>query len=101
MTAQTAVQDEQLGQSQCWCCGISGNPAKMVHLGNHPEVTLCTRCAHAVSKWAWENEDADRTGFAVRARDQFRGMRKAVVRRGWHHSRLIGRPLRWLGKHLP
>src|SRR5260370_22969148 len=29
---------------------MSGNPAKMVHLGNHPEVTLCTRCAHSVSK---------------------------------------------------
>jgi hypothetical protein len=101
MTAQTAVEDERMGRSECWCCGMSGNPAKMVHLGNHPEVTMCTRCAHSVSKWAWEIEDADRTGLAVRVRDQLRGMRKTVVRRGWHHSGLIGRPLRWLGKYLP
>jgi hypothetical protein len=40
MTAQIAVEDERLGRSECWCCGISGDPAKMVHLGDHPEVTL-------------------------------------------------------------
>jgi hypothetical protein len=101
MTAQTATEDERVGRPECWCCGIRQGSAKMVRLGNHPEVTLCTRCAHSVSKWAWEIEDADRTGIAVRARQQLRGVREAVVRHGWHNSRLIGRPLRWLGRHLP
>jgi hypothetical protein len=76
-------------------------PALMVHLGNHPEVTVCTGCARSVSKWAWEIEDQSRTGAAVRARDQFRRLRRGVVRRGWHRSRFIGRPLRWLGRHTP
>lgn len=101
MAAQTAVQDEPPGQSKCWCCGTIEDPAKLVHLGNHPEVTVCTRCAHSISKWAWEIEDDSRTGLAVRARDRFRRLRKTVVQRGWHHHPLIGRPLRWIGKHTP
>jgi hypothetical protein len=72
-----------------------------VHLGNHPEVTVCIRCAHSISKWAWEIEDQSRTGIAVRARDGFRRLRRGVVQRGWHHHRLIGRPLRWIGRHTP
>jgi hypothetical protein len=101
MTAQTAVQDKPAGGSECWCCGTIEDPTQLVHLGNHPEVTVCTRCAHSISKWAWEIEDQSRTGLAVRARDQFRRLRKTVVQRGWHRSRLIGRPLRWIGKHTP
>jgi hypothetical protein len=80
---------------------MTEEPAKMVRLGNHPEVTLCTRCAHSVSKWAREIEDAGRTGLAARTRDQLRDVRKTVMRRGWHRYPLIGRPLRWLGRHLP
>jgi hypothetical protein len=101
MTVHTAVEDESRGRSECWCCGVIEDPAKLVHLGNHPEVTVCTRCAHSISKWAAEIEDQARTGLAVRARDQFRNLRKGVVRRGWHHNRFIGRPLRWLGKRTP
>jgi hypothetical protein len=101
VTTRTAVEDEHQGGSKCWCCGMIEDPAKLVRLGNHPEVTVCTRCAHSVSKWAWEIEDQDRTGAAVRARGGFRRLRKAVVRRGWHQGRLVGRPLRWLGKFTP
>lgn len=101
MTAETAVQDEPAGRSECWCCGTIEDPTQVVHLGNHPEVTVCTRCAHSISKWASEIEDQSRTGLAVRARDQFRRLRNMVVQRGWHRSRLIGRPLRWIGKHTP
>lgn len=102
MTVHTAIEDEQTpGPSQCWCCGAIQDPAKLVHPGNHPEVVVCTRCAHSLSKWAWEIEDQARTGLAVRARDRFRRLRKHVVRRGWHNNRLIGRPLRWLGRFTP
>ncbi|MGI8761599.1 MAG: hypothetical protein ACR2LF_09985 [Jatrophihabitantaceae bacterium] len=101
MTAQTAVQDDPQGRSECWCCGTIEDAAKLVHLGNHPEVTVCTRCAHSISKWAWEIEDQSRTGLAVRARDRFRDLRKTVVHRGWHRHRFIGAPLRWIGKHTP
>jgi hypothetical protein len=101
MTVQTAVRDQPQGRSECWCCGKAEELAKLVHLGNHPEVTVCTRCAHSISKWAWEIEDQSRTGLAVRVRDRFRQARKIVVQRGWQHRSLIGRPLRWIGKHMP
>jgi hypothetical protein len=102
MSAQVVVVDEEpLRRSECWCCGLIEDPAKLVHLGNHPEVTVCTRCARSISKWAWEIEDQSRTGLAVRGRDAFRRLRKTVMQRGWHHNRLLGRPLRWLGKHMP
>lgn len=101
MAAHTEFADQPQGRSECWCCGVIEDPAKLVHLGNHPEVTVCTRCAHSISKWAWEIEDHSRTGLAVRARDAFRRARKNVVQHGWHNGRFIGPPLRWLGKHTP
>lgn len=97
----TAVGVHDGGNVQCWCCDISDAPDRMVHLGNHPEVHLCLRCAHFVHQQAWEIEDLGRAGPAAFARDQFRNLRAEVVRRGWHHNRLIGGKLRWLGKYLP
>ena len=41
----------------CWCCGCSGTVEQMAHLGQHPEVAVCIRCAHSLSKWAWEIEE--------------------------------------------
>ncbi|HEU5042955.1 MAG TPA: hypothetical protein VFT75_02350 [Nocardioidaceae bacterium] len=101
MATRAAVEDEELGQSQCWCCGAIEEPAKLVHLGNHPEVAVCIRCAHSLSKWAWEIEDQSRTGPAVRARDGIRRLRKTVIQHGWHHNKIIGRGLRWLGRFTP
>ena len=102
MTASTAIEDEQPpGRSQCWCCGTVDDPARFVHLGNHPEVVVCIRCAHSLSKWAWELDDEARTGLAVRARDSFRRLRKTVVRHGWHNNKLLGRGLRRIGRFTP
>lgn len=86
---------------ECWCCGNSGVSAQMVHLGNHPEVALCTRCCRFAAKQAWEIEDGSHTGPLVVARQQFRSLRRSVVTRGWHQHPLIGGPLRWIGRHLP
>jgi hypothetical protein len=101
MDAVTAVEDVDAVPGECWCCGMSAAPETMVHLGNHPEVAICVRCAYSIKNWAWEIEDRSRTGPAVRARDGFRRLRRGVVRLGWHQSRLVGRPLRWLGRRLP
>lgn len=101
MAVRTAVDGGLPGPSQCWCCGAISDPVTLVRLGNHPEVGVCVRCAHSLSKWAWEIEDRSRTGFAVRARDRFRRLRRRVVDRGWHRTRFIGRPLRWLGRFTP
>jgi hypothetical protein len=101
MAMRTAVEDENLSRSQCWCCGVIDDPAKLVHLGNHPEVAVCTRCAHSLSKRACEIEDQGRTGPAARARDGLRWLRKTVVQHGWHQNRVVGRGLRWLGRFTP
>jgi hypothetical protein len=87
--------------TSCWCCGAVGDPDRMVHLGNHPEVAVCTRCAHSLHVWAGEIEDRSRTGAAARARQALRGVRRRVVRRGWHRAPIVGRLLRALGRRMP
>ena len=91
----------EAGPAVCWCCGQATPADRLVHLGTHPEVAVCTRCAHALSKWAWELDDRDKASLAARARDAIRAVRKNVVRRGWHQHRLVGQYLRWLGKYTP
>ncbi len=97
----TPNEHDQSSRVACWCCGAVDDAARLVHLGNHPEVAVCVRCAHSLSKWAWEIEDAGRSGPAARVRDTFRSLRQAVVRRGWHHRAGIGRALRWIGRFTP
>jgi hypothetical protein len=101
MTTETERDVQPPGRSECWCCGRIEDQAKLVHLGNHPEVTVCTGCAHALSKWAGEIEDQARAGLPVRVRDQLRRARKTVIARGWHKNRFIGPAARWIGKHTP
>lgn len=102
MTTGRAQADETPGEpSRCWCCGRPVAADQAVRLGNHPEVAVCVRCARSIGKWGREIEDRGRSGPGVRARDGLRGVRKAVVRRGWHNAPIFGGPLRWLGKRLP
>ena len=93
--------DDGDGDDQCWCCGTVERPDRMVHLGNHPEVHLCLRCAHFVHQQAWQIEDEGRGGPGAWARDGFRNLRAEFTRRGWHRNRFVGGRLRWLGKYLP
>jgi hypothetical protein len=97
----TAVGEADEGEAECWCCGTTQPANAMVHLGNHPEVTICIRCAYSIKNWAWEIEDRARGGHAARARDSFRRLRRQVMQRGWHRRRWIGGPLKWLGRRLP
>jgi len=89
------------GSVQCWCCGTIDVPARMVHLGDHPEVHLCLGCAHFVHHRAWEIEDEGKRGPAALVRDQFRNLRALVIRRGWHQNRFIGDKLRWHDRYVP
>lgn len=101
MTTHTAVEDHEVPRAECWCCGTVGEPAGMVHLGNHPEVAMCVRCAYWAAKQAWQLEDRGKGGPLVFARDQLRGLRRLVVQHGWQHNPVLRGPIRWLGKHLP
>ncbi len=85
----------------CWCCGAIDVSDRMVHLGNHPEVVICRPCARWAAKQAWEIEDRDKTGLVVTVRNRFRHLRRGVIDRQWHRHAVLGRPLRWLGRHLP
>ncbi len=89
------------GNVQCWCCDTVDAADRMVHLGNHPEVHLCLRCAHFVHQRAREIEDHGKRGPTAFARHRVRILRAEVMRRGWHENRFIGGKLRWLGKYLP
>lgn len=100
MSPAPAVENEFSARSECWCCGHIDDPDRMVHLGNHPEVMICSRCAHSVSKWAWEIEDRAKSGPQVRVRALLRQARTTVINHGWQHSPLIGRPLRWVGQRF-
>lgn len=96
-----ATEDNVAGRSECWCCGVIEVSEKMVHLGDHPEVALCLRCARWTSKEANAIDDRSRTGLAVMLRDRARVVRGVVIRRGWHHLPIIGAALRRLGRRAP
>jgi hypothetical protein len=89
------------GDISCWCCGQRRAAESVVHLGNHPEVVVCLRCAHFLHKQARGREDALRSSPTARVRDALRAVRWQVVRRGWHRKPGIGPLLRRLGKHTP
>ncbi|TPG13411.1 hypothetical protein [Pedococcus bigeumensis] len=97
----TAIDENDDRSAQCWCCGSIDAPARMLQLGDHPEVRLCLQCAHFVHHRAWEIEDEGKHGPVAAARGQFRNLRTEVMRLGWHQNRFIGGKLRWLGKCLP
>jgi hypothetical protein len=97
----TALGEGDESDAECWCCGKPQLANAMVRLGNHPEVTICTRCAYSIKNWAWEIEDRSGGGPLARARDAFRWLRRQVTQRGWHQRRWIGGPLKWLGRRLP
>ena len=89
------------GEAECWCCGQQYGGERMVRLGSHPEVVVCLGCAHFLHQQAGRREDALRPSIAGRVRGGLRSGRRLVVERRWHQRPLIGRPLRWLGRHLP
>jgi hypothetical protein len=89
------------GEAECWCCGQPYDGERLVRLGSHPEVAVCLRCAHLLDQQARGRADALRPSIAGRVRGSLRSGRRLVVQRRWHQRPLIGRPLRWLGRHLP
>ncbi|GAB3669108.1 hypothetical protein GCM10027596_40870 [Nocardioides korecus] len=101
MTTHTAVRDASGGREQCWCCDAAEVPARIIRLGNHPEVALCLGCARWAAQRAGRIEDEGRKGLGVRVRGVARTARDTVVSRGWHRHRLFGGPLRRLRRWFP
>jgi hypothetical protein len=100
-TAAAATESDAAETLHCWCCGTAYEESDLVRLGSHPEVALCLACAHYLHLQARGREDARHPSPTSRVRDQVRAARQLVIRRGWQRNRVIGPPLRWLGRHLP
>lgn len=100
MATQTAIGEFD-NAATCWCCGSSLTLGQVVSLGNHPEVELCLPCAHYLHRQANAREDAMHPSPVTRIRDRMRAARNGVIQRRWHQKPIIGRPLRWLGRHTP
>lgn len=97
----TQVPAEIDGSAVCWCCGDQHAESSVVRLGDHPEVTLCLRCAHFVHRRAQAIEDAGVRTMATRARDVVRTSESFVIQHGLQCKPVIGPLLRWLGTRLP
>ncbi len=89
------------GPQACWCCGERFPAERLVHLGSHPEVVVCHRCAHFLHHQARQQEDVLRPSIAGRLRDGLRSGRRVVMRHGWQHRPVIGPLLRRLGRYWP
>jgi hypothetical protein len=95
------VEERVSGDAECWCCATTYPVDAMIHLGNHPEVTVCRRCAHFLHQQARALEDAETDGLGSRARDVIRSARRTIVEGGWHRNPIVGPALRRLDRHLP
>jgi ribosome-binding protein aMBF1 (putative translation factor) len=99
--ATPLTEDESADRPFCWCCGQQPASEYLVHLGDHPEVGVCLRCAHFLHQQARRREDAQSRSAVARARDGMRAIRELVMRYGLHRKPVIGPVLRWLGPRLP
>lgn len=96
----TSTQSDQAPTDICWCCGSRFAEAELVRLGEHPEVAICLGCARFLHRRAQERFDENSTGLPVRIRRIVGAARGAIVARGWHDRRFIGRLLRRIDRYL-
>ncbi|MGH3621801.1 MAG: hypothetical protein ACRDQ5_08425 [Sciscionella sp.] len=99
MSAQP--ERETSGAAECWCCGDRFAGDELVHLGGHPEVALCLRCARWVHRRAVERDDARHRTTGTPLRAAIRAARAQVIARGWHERAILGALLRRIDRHLP
>jgi hypothetical protein len=86
-------------QGRCWCCDQPYLPDEMVHLGTHPEVTVCLGCARHLNRRAALLPG--RTTPMRLLRRVAQGARDWVLARNLHERRFLGPFLHWLDRHLP
>ncbi len=98
MNAETQTAIGHTDESECWCCGQTRSTDTLVHLGNHPEVSICISCVHFLRRRA---RDRQATVIRQTLRGAAESVRAQVTARGWHERPLIGPALQWLNRHLP
>lgn len=97
----TMSVDERSLDGVCWCCGQPYEKARMAHLGEHPEVTVCARCARSLLRWARVADARGSRSWSARFGRASLRVRKFIVQRDWHRRARLGRALAWLGRRLP
>jgi hypothetical protein len=101
MTVEVEAQQDAPAEAVCWCCGNPFPDQDLVRLGQHPEVGVCFRCARWLDRRAVQRRDERRPTVGGHVRGGVRGIREAVIRRGWHRRAVIGPLLRRLNRRLP
>ncbi len=94
-------EQQQAEKTACWCCGTEYPETELVRLGQHPEVSVCLRCARWLQRRASQRYDVQHPSPGRRFRAAIHGVRTAVIRRGWHERGATGALLRWIDRHLP
>lgn len=97
----THAEAEAGERRRCWCCDKEFHAEDVVHLGAHPEVSICFGCTRWVRRRAILRADAGRRGMRVTLRRVLAQMRAAVIGRGWHGLPVVGPFLRWIDRRLP
>jgi hypothetical protein len=99
--AAGALEQEVAEQPRCWCCGTPFDDTDLTRLGDHPEVAVCSGCAH----WLWRRARSQQAGGGVTpgaiARRAFHLARAGVVRVGMPDWPVVGPILRGLDRYLP
>lgn len=101
MAAQPAAAQNVTDRPTCWCCGNEFDETDLTRLGTHPEVGVCSGCAHWLHRRARAATERERPGLGPRARRVIDAARGRVMRAGAHQWPLVGPLLRRLDRHLP
>ena len=98
MSAETETAVGETNEGRCWCCGRISSEDALVHLGNHPEVSICIGCVHFLRRRA---RDHQATVMRQTLRGAAETVRGQVIARGWQQRPVIGQALQWLNRYLP
>lgn len=92
---------DRTSSGSCWCCGAEHPEPGLLRLGLHPEVGVCLECARWLQRRVVQRYDELHPSLAARLRSGIRGLRAAVISKGWHNRGALGRVLRWIDRRLP
>jgi hypothetical protein len=78
----SGTQGQSPADPQCWCCGSKYPEPDLVHLGQHPEVAICLRCAHWLRRRATARHDEQHHTLAGQLRGVLQAARDQIINRG-------------------
>ena len=100
MSAMPAAETNPAKPEECWCCGNTCGESLLLHLGSHPEVTVCLL---AGTTWLVGRRSGETSSVLFAgARDVMRAGRASSWITAGGELPVVGRVLlRWLDRYLP